>query len=288
MYLIFTILFFVNTILLVFLLPWIIGFALTFGTTFYLKIYSLFKNGDYRDELYWKEAKTHLSNFWLFFARIWHSYEVVGIENIPEKPCLFIAFHGPLPVDMVFFVYYIYENFNISIKSVSDNFFSKFKFYDYYSYCFGTRCFDVKSCINILKTDHLIILPGGAYEGHMSQNYKLEWRTRLGFTKVAKESQVEIVPIFTTNIQEGYRTIGIFMNFWKKFYEKTRLPLVPMYGGFPVKLKTIIGKAITFDKNIDEEELKKKVINSIYSIIKDNQRIPGNIWLSLLERLEKL
>lgn len=284
MYFVSIILFFsISTI--IFTLPWIIGFLLTFGVTLYLKIYSIFKEGDYREESYWKDVKTQLSKFWLLFARIWHSYEVIGIENIPENPCLFVGFHAALPIDMFFFVYYMYENFNISIKSVSDNFFTKFKFYDYYSYCFGTGCFDINSCIKILKKNHLIILPGGAYEGHISQNYKLEWKSRLGFVKVAKESNVDIIPIFTLNIQEGYRTIGICMNFWKNFYEKTRLPIVPMYGGFPVKLKTIIGKPIKFDENITEEELKKQVMDNIYCIIKENQKIPGNILSSILDRI---
>jgi len=49
----------------------------------------------------------------------------------------------------------------------------------------------------------------------------------------------------------------------------TRLPIVPIYGGFPVKLRTHIGKPIPYDPNISADDLKKKVICT------NNQSIVG-------------
>lgn len=45
----------------------------------------------------------------------------------------------------------------------------------------------------------------------------------------------------------------------RQFYEKTRLPLVPIYGGIPVKLKTFVGDPIYPDPDVTPEELAEKV-----------------------------
>jgi len=48
---------------------------------------------------------------------------------------------------------------------------------------------------------------------------------------------------------------------WLKIYAKTKLPLLPIYGGFPVKLVTYVGKPIPYDGNLTPEELQIKVSN---------------------------
>lgn len=46
---------------------------------------------------------------------------------------------------------------------------------------------------------------------------------------------------------------------WLKLYAATRFPFVPIYGGFPVKLKTYIGKPILYNENLAPDELQLKV-----------------------------
>lgn len=70
-----------------------------------------------------------------------------------------------------------------------------------------------------------------------------------------------IIPIFTQNIREAFRCIGIGRRFWLRIYLWTRLPIVPIYGGFPVKLRTHIGKPIPYDPDLSAEDLQKKVNN---------------------------
>lgn len=48
---------------------------------------------------------------------------------------------------------------------------------------------------------------------------------------------------------------------WLRIYAATRFPFVPIYGGFPVKLTTYVGKPIPYDENVTSEELQIKVIN---------------------------
>lgn len=48
---------------------------------------------------------------------------------------------------------------------------------------------------------------------------------------------------------------------WLRIYSKIKLPVAPIYGGFPVKMITYIGEPIPYDGNLTPEELKLKVDN---------------------------
>ena len=71
---------------------------------------------------------------------------------------------------------------------------------------------------------------------------------RQGFAAVAIAAGVPIIPVFTENIREATLCLSGRMNvgrgLWEQIYEKTKMPLVPMYGLFPVKLRTHLGKPI--------------------------------------------
>ena len=68
-------------------------------------------------------------------------------------------------------------------------------------------------------------------------------------------------------------------------YNRLRFPCVPLYGGFPVKLRTIIGAPIAFDKEDTPFTLREKCKSAIENLIKENQRVPGSIFCALAERL---
>ena len=71
---------------------------------------------------------------------------------------------------------------------------------------------------------------------------------RQGFATVAIAAGVPIIPVFTENIREATLCLSGRMNvgrgLWEYIYETTKMPLVPMYGLFPVKLRTHLGKPI--------------------------------------------
>ncbi|EPY76354.1 hypothetical protein CB1_001437050 [Camelus ferus] len=70
-------------------------------------------------------------------------------------------------------------------------------------------------------------------------------------------------------------------------YEKFRYPFAPMYGGFPVKLRTYLGDPIPYDPKITAEELAEKTKDAVQALIDKHQRIPGNIMSALLERFHR-
>ena len=76
-------------------------------------------------------------------------------------------------------------------------------------------------------------------------NYPVLWQSRVGFAKVAIKANKPIIPVFTENIRENTVTLAGRMTtgkeMWEKLYRSTKMPVVPMYGLFPVKLRTHIG-----------------------------------------------
>lgn len=91
------------------------------------------------------------------------------------------------------------------------------------------------------------------------ERYRLLWGQRVGFAKVAIEAKVPIIPVFTQNIREAFRSIRFGQNFFRKIYERIKIPVVPIYGGFPVKLRTIVGKPIEFDASLSAEQVAQNV-----------------------------
>lgn len=220
-------------------------------------------------------------------AKLWHGYEVYGLENIPKTgPALLIFFHGAIPADGYFLHSKVFMSTGRQAHFVVDNFLFKFPWYKFYSECMQTFPGTVDSCVDILKEGNLLMIaPGGTYEGQFGdKNYKMLWRNRMGFAKVALQAGVNIIPFFSTNIQEAYRPVGWFESFWEKIYLKTRLPLAPLFGGFPVKIRTFIGEPITINKNMSPEKVKEVVVQTMEILIRKHQRLPGSILHALLER----
>lgn len=227
-----------------------------------------------------------LASFWLSYGKIWHGYEVVGSLKSLDKPVLFIFFHGAISVDIGIFLNYLTENYSKTVYSVSDKFLHKLSVYN------ASRCIQNciegsrEECVRVLRQgDSLMIAPGGSFEAMFGdKNYNLLWRNRVGFAKVAHEAKVDIVPVFTRNIQEAFRPVPLFQKLLMNIYLKTRIPLMPMFGGFPVKLKTYVGKPIKIKDGQKPEDIRNEVERELRSMILTYQRVPGSIWKALLER----
>ncbi|VDO12215.1 unnamed protein product [Brugia timori] len=67
-------------------------------------------------------------------------------------------------------------------------------------------------------------------------------------------------------------------------YEKTRLPLCPVYGGFPVKMITHLGRPLYFSSDMNPEDVKKAVKGEVHDLIREHQRLPGSILLGIMQR----
>ncbi|KYQ48444.1 Transmembrane protein 68 [Trachymyrmex zeteki] len=276
-------------LLITFLLPLVIALLL-YLTALMLYIYKLHRvrlRNAYGTA--WRDTAVHMTAaVWDAHGWIWHGYEIVGLENIPQdKPVLFIYYHGALPVDIYYFTSKVFLYNSKLVRLVVDRFLFKIPGWSIFADILKIIPGTVQSCATILKEGHMLaIAPGGVYEALFGDSYyELMWKKRMGFAKVALDAKVSIVPFFTKNLRESFRAVSWGRRIWLKIYAKTKLPLVPIYGGFPVKLVTYIGKPIPYDENTTPEELQIKVADSLRDLIRKHQKVPGNITRALFERI---
>ncbi|XP_044745526.1 transmembrane protein 68 isoform X1 [Coccinella septempunctata] len=276
-------------LIVTFLLPLIIVILFYF-TAFTLYIYKLHWR-NIKDTLSsgdrWEAGRKFVGAVWDAHGWIWHSYEIDGLENIPDsEPALIIYYHGAIPIDIYYFLAKVYFLKNRMVHTVADNFLFKFSGFGIIADCMKVVPGTIQSCANILKEGNVLaISPGGVYEAQFSRNYNLMWKKRFGFAKVAIEAKVKIIPMYTENLREAFRTVGIGRRIFLKLYAKFKLPFAPVYGGFPVKLVSHIGKPIDYDPNLTPEELQKKVSDSLEELIQRHQRLPGSILMGLMDRI---
>ena len=99
----------------------------------------------------------------------------------------------------------------------------------------------IESCLNTLKRgDLLIIYPGGVHEAvYSDSSYKLCWREKAGFAKLAAESKC--VKIFILDFEFIFEVKNLTI---KKYFLK---PIIPI---FTQNCREVIGTVKLFKSNI--------------------------------------
>uniref|UniRef100_A0A182JYD3 PCI domain-containing protein n=1 Tax=Anopheles christyi TaxID=43041 RepID=A0A182JYD3_9DIPT len=275
-------------VLVTFLLP--CAFVLLiYCTISFLYIYKLhsrfilqvYNEGDFD---FWDVARTLVAVVWDAHGWIFHGYEVCGLENLPDTgSALIIYYHGAIPIDMYYFTARVYLKRQRLIYTVGDRFLNKVPGWKLLARVMKISPGTVQSCASVLRDGNMLsIAPGGVYEAQFGDsNYELLWRQRVGFAKVAIESKAPIIPMFTENLREGFRSVGLAKRLFIRLYNLVRFPVRPIYGGFPVKFRTHLGTPIPYDPSLSAEDLQEKVAFAIEELINKHQRIPGSIFHAL-------
>jgi len=244
------------------------------------------KSSAHADKFDW--ARLFLAALWEAQGSLWHGYDIQGFDKIPSAgPALLVSYHGTFPIDTYYLVAKTLLHKKRQIRTVGDRFLFKIPGWRLLMDVFRVLPGTIDNCVEILKNGHIMtILPGGAREAMFGdENYQLLWGERIGFAKVALEAKAPIIPLFTKNCREAFRTISFGRNFLLKLYDLIRLPCVPMYGGFPVKLVTYVGDPIPYDASLSAEQLAEIVREKMTELIQRHQQIPGSIMRALIERL---
>lgn len=97
------------------------------------------------------------------------------------------------------------------------------------------------------------------------ENYQLIWNNRHGFARIAKQTNVPIIPVFTQNSRESFRLLSIIPKWLcRLIYDRYKFPFLFIpYGGLPVKLTTFIGEPIHFTPEMTITEIAQLVITYI-------------------------
>ena len=93
------------------------------------------------------------------------------------------------------------------------------------------------------------------------ENYQLIWNNRYGFARIARRTNVPIIPVFTKNSRESFRCLPILPRWLcRQIYDRYKIPIFWPFGGLPVKLTTIIGEPIHFPPEMTVAEIAELVI----------------------------
>lgn len=239
---------------------------------------------------FWSGGREIVATIWDAHAWLWHGYELWGLENLPtEGGCILLYYHGAIPVDYYYLVGRVLLLKEIMIHSVVDKFLFKVPGMKIILEAFCCTPGTVDSCAEQLAEGKVLgLAPGGVYEAQFGDHtYKILWRERQGFAKAALKANVPILPVFTENVRESFRVLPFWNNMFYWLFEKTRLPLRPIFGGFPVKLRTHIGEPIYPQPDMTPETMRNLCKEAVEQIISKHQRIPGSILRGILDRFVK-
>ncbi|CAH1255116.1 TMEM68 [Branchiostoma lanceolatum] len=282
-------------IAVLFIVPWYIMGSLFVNAIiirFYSEMYNL--TDPFDGNAIWQKARCAVSAFWAVQAKLLHGYEIHGYEKLPKDgPGLIVYYHGTLPVDM----YYMMSRINLDqerpLCAMTDRFMFSIPGLSFMMDAMGVHRGEPDHCVKLLKEGKLLA-PGAGGCGRLCSDTSTTassgstgWASQMW----RKGPDVPIFPMFTQNLREVFRTPRFGIPFLEWVYEKTRMPVVLIYGGFPVKLRTYIGDPI-YDPSLSAAELAKKV-NALYrphdaieELIERHQRIPGSTFHALLERFQ--
>lgn len=240
-----------------------------------------------------KKFRNIICYCWSVHARLWHSYEVIGFENViklrqQNKGCMIVYYHGAVPIDVYYLNAWSHVNHSIPLRAVVDYFMFHIPGFRVFLDVFGAVTGPRKELENLLRSGEVVIIsPGGVREALHSKHYEQIWGFRDGFAKCAINAQVPIIPMFTQNIRQAFDfPTSLKGSTMRRMYEKTRLPISLLFGGFPVKLRTFIGAPIdTKGRTVDQ--IRVNVQDALENLIDKNQSYRNDWWKGLLSSLRQ-
>jgi 1-acyl-sn-glycerol-3-phosphate acyltransferase len=267
--------------------PWIL-LVLTFYSAAILSL--VVHNADifhWSPETALKLGTRYAAIFMKLCLKIWHGQEFNGLENIPVSGgALIVWYHGPLPSDYIGLIAEIQIRDNRTINSIVDKVLKKVPYGEIFFEKLGVNTGGRETAVKLLQEGKLLgVSPGGSREALFSEHYEIIWGKRAGFAKVALEANVPIRPVFTQNIREAYTYMRSFTLVWRYVYEAMRLPIVPIWGGYPVKLITHIGEPILPTSLDTPETLREKTKQNIQDLVDRYQSKNPSVTKALIQRI---
>jgi|AntAceMinimDraft_11_1070367.scaffolds.fasta_scaffold00394_3 1-acyl-sn-glycerol-3-phosphate acyltransferase len=132
---------------------------------------------------------------------------IVGAENIPKKPCLFVGNHSLFALDGAVITPLFIKELKRFPRGMGDKFlFSNSRIADFLT-ANGLVMGHPDVCTALMEDKQdLLVFPGGAYESvkPASKMYELQWKERYGFVKLAAKHGYTIMPFGLVGPDEFY------------------------------------------------------------------------------------
>ena len=144
------------------------------------------------------------------FTNFYYRAEVKGFENIPKERCLFVANHNLgffwNPEIWILFSRYYLQNNMPPVFGLAHKIAFKIPLFSTFIKSIGAIDANYENALQALKERSVIVFPGGSWESYRpsSDKYKIDFKNRNGFARLAKEANVKIIPIVTSGAHNGW------------------------------------------------------------------------------------
>lgn len=166
---------------------------------------------------------------------------VVGAENIPNQPCLFVGNHSLFALDGMVIMPIMQKYLNRFPRSMGDKFLFENESTAKFLLERGSVMGHPVVCSALMQAGKdLLVFPGGAHEAVKpeSELYSLQWKERYGFVKLAAKHGYTIMPFglvgpdeFYSHLLEGHElpnsALGRVLKQIGLLNEETRTDLLP-------------------------------------------------------------
>ena len=130
------------------------------------------------------------------FIQSYFSPTVVGLENIPDEPTLFIGNHAMFGLDGMILMPTVYHETGRFLRALADNAWFQTGTGEKMA-ASGMVLGHPEVCSALMEAGHdLLVFPGGAAEANKTaeEKYSLVWRERYGFVRMAAQHGYNITP----------------------------------------------------------------------------------------------
>ncbi|MCP4439022.1 MAG: acyltransferase family protein [Aureispira sp.] len=137
---------------------------------------------------------------------------LLGLENIPDdKPVLFVGNHTLMGLlDSTVMWFQLYHQKGIFTHVLADHIHTKIPIWNSLIKMYGATEGTRENCGELMRQGkHVLVFPGGVREvfKNKGEKYKLIWKKRLGFARMAIEHSYTIIPFAAVGAEECYDII---------------------------------------------------------------------------------
>ncbi len=166
--------------------------------------------GDYTPDI--DPPSVEFVNSFTALARAYFQPEFFGLEHLDrEKPALYVTNHNVLGLlDGTLWTAEIYREKGIFPRSLVDNFHYQIPGWRNLAENLGFVRGSRENCAAMMKNrEHITVYPGGAREAskRRGEKYRLIWKKRTGFARMAIEHGYDIIPVAQVGAEESYDVV---------------------------------------------------------------------------------
>ena len=166
---------------------------------------------------------------------------ILGAENIPRKPCLFVGNHSLFALDGAIIAPLFLKELRRFPRPMGDKLLFSIEPVANFLVANGLVMGHPKVCTALMKQgEDILVFPGGAHEAvkPASKRYELQWKERYGFVKLAAMYGYNIMPFglvgpdeFYSHLVEGEdipdSSLGWLLTHLGLLNESTRVDILP-------------------------------------------------------------